>query len=599
MKTRKLKNPFAAGALMLATAGAAQAQVGTPLAPNDPTSSYYNVLFRNVGTTGAYINCDNGTGRCSYEVPTMVKMAILDQVKQASAITQQRYQQIIEATKYDLNELVKAVFAENGLVALANASNGGNGKNQIQPIPMQPMYEAYAAYQEKYLVVENDFAVLASFFDGQDMSIPIEDQEFIKSIPAKAPGTVEPLKNVFWAALKNINNTLCRKKFNLQYPNDTVGYGVQAITCESGERPGESAGEFKTAMANLEVKWDGMQLDRDQINQLIAKIREFRAPTPGVVQATQQLADRTRETIMAFIDIFGIKQRAENGLWKTLPDWFWGSPNGLKKAAEIKTEGQEEAYDNLITAFWARSAMRFTTGLPIGALDVQYDQTPHNWDLFKTKAEAVRQIPKEVLFNQQNINAILMATAQKYRYALNTSASKAAVIANTDSTASKTLVLGSEYNNLVDIGNSLSEVFDGTAETWKALHLVLRLMAADLYEEQVIRQTGGMAKLMKMYANRYLKVSKEKRKRYQDLAKDYENAVLGETDTLSDQDLTSDVQFQDDNSIKGSTMKLAQEITQWTAQISHARVYQIQLDIAQNKKSSVDFSKTRAKAKML
>ena len=599
----KMKYSYLAFAGVLALGSIAQAQT---LPPVDDQSRNYKMLFQNIGASGAYIDCNNPSGKCSYEVPTIIKNRILDQIQKASEITQKRYADIFDTAKNSLDKLVAAAFKKDGLVDLSKRTQGGNTTTVID---MQSLYQAYADYQEAYLTVENNFSVMAAFFDGDDMSIPIEDQSIIKEIPTKAAGTIEPLKKVFWKNLRNVNTTLCRLKFNIQYPNDTAGYGVNALACDAQSETNLDADPSKTTIPTLAVHWQGMQFDQATIDKLLAQLREYRKPTPGVADAVQKLGNATLDAIKSFIEIFGVKQRAANRMW----DWWPFFKNSMTHANDIKIEAEEENYENLITAFWARSAMRFTSGLPVGAFDINYQQDPHNWDILKTRVEALSSIPTGMIFSQtgeelgadgqpthKNATVLLQEASLKYRYALNTSESKAAILANSDKTKTKNLVLESEYTGVIDIGNSLKEVFNGKVETWKALNLVLQLMAADLYEEQVLRQPGGMKKLMKMYANRYQRITNpDKRKKYHDLALQFQNAIEGRPDKKDDGDLTSDTNYQSDSDIRGLIMRLSQETNGWTARISQGRVYQVQLDFAYDVANSKDFEKKSKRSKML
>jgi hypothetical protein len=549
----------------------------TPYTAQDP----FMMLQAYAPTNGAIVNCSTGT--CSFDVPTSTNNQILGILKDATDVTRERYTGLIDDTKKEINELIKGVWSETGLLGIAAS------RAQMSPRTVEDLAGAYVAYQRQVSLIQADIDTLGSFFSEDMQGIPIADREkFVaNNLEIKARGTLITLQNAFKAALVTINKQICKASFYLAFPTGEKQLDAHPVVCKEN-------GEILT----VDIKAKGQLLRQEDIDELAAKVREYSLPTDKVKNNVLALATITRETIQNFIKIYGAEQNSNanhNASWTgVVLGWFTSKNSGYNGENNARVTTEKQAYDELIAAFWMRSALRKSYGMPIGAIDIRYAHDKDNLDFWTAATASLSTFPEKPIFDfQGNATAALHTANLNYQYALNAAKSKAAAIAGSDSTGKKdqTLIIKGDFS-VLDYANSVWETISngGTLDHWKAIHLCLQLMAADLQEEMMVRQAGGMKKINLGYRIRYVDINEKEhpgeRKRYIDLKKAFKNTLAGNAAQLELNDKNDDVAFQTDNDIRGKVRDLVLSLKLWTGRLVQARVFQATMDIATRADSS-------------
>ena len=153
---------------------------------------------------------------------------------------------------------------------------------------------------------------------------------------------------------------------------------------------------------------------------------------------------------------------------------------------EINKRRKEEA-EAIAEAFWTRSYLRKFYGMPLGAIGFTYHKRWANLDHFTVPNEGLTEFLENpgwsendrMIFRDAYANALRVADAR-----------------------SGTILDGNM--NFLARANQLLNFLYGEYDFANTAQMMLRLLAADLYEETLISQAGGKAKMIHHYNSRYL-----------------------------------------------------------------------------------------------
>lgn len=235
----------------------------------------------------------------------------------------------------------------------------------------------------------------------------------------------------------------------------------------------------------------------EQISDMKRDIMQLRAMRTQDKRVIDEGINRfTKNAIETFIDTFGTSER-----YRTMSD----------------QQGQQNAKEMLIDAFWARSYIRATYGIQIGCIPVEYDKRIFNLDYYLNDM-AVGAAP----IYDQNKLMHYANLAQEAMLTVTSSASR-------------------QWTSV----NSWISWIAGKSNEMDTKYFIIALMKKDIDEELALSRTGGLKKVRNGYRQHYLG-SDNLQALYQEKARQVFHPGDG------DDDIESDVMVVEAGTLKGS-----------------------------------------------
>ena len=245
-----------------------------------------------------------------------------------------------------------------------------------------------------------------------------------------------------------------------------LGYRVKFANGQVQNIDSESGKGLSLAKSPLTITEEELTTRRRKINQLRTWKRESR-------QTIDQYTRFLRDKVHTFIHTYGKSEKYR----------FSG--------ADIKKRRREEA-EFISEAFWTRSYIRKYYGMPLGAIGFRYQKRWANLDHFSVSNEALTELVDpawgendRMMFRDAYANALRVAEARSGK------------------------IMDGNMNFLAR-ANQLVNILSGEYDYADTSQMMLKLLAADLYEENLITQAGGKAKMIHHYDTRYNVTSDDK-----------------------------------------------------------------------------------------
>lgn len=574
-------------------------------------------LQRYTQGTGAFINCNNPSGQCVFKTPTQVDAMLVHGLRETTQMTQQRYRELVDGAQKSVEKVIAGLWKPDGLMGLSMHSQGSRTF-----IESQSIFSAFSRYQSSVVSARAEIEILSSFFNGELDGTPLEDKErILKSFPVTAQANVKQLLNVFAGEIKAINRLVCGQNYLVIFPTGerqiSDGRGNQTTkkvydTSDSSKKIIDNVGIHPFVclqddnMVSIRLSPKAIQILRADIDKMRNEMESKRTKRPEVIEAVHRFHTMMREDLLAFVETWGEKVDSRSRWTDYLPGWIAGR---FAKQSQIRAKTMEDAYNDIIRDFWIRSLFRKIKGLPIGAFKIKYDEAWNTFDIYKSSTLILANMPEEPLYDEvvvkgqvvnKNFDREIRDLLFVYEKAVNKAASKAAAtlkspgdklakgLDGNDSSGSL-IVKGATGSGLFDYASSSYEyVIKGEADRWKAMYLVLKLMAADAYEEKLVRSPGGMAKMQDYYKKRYFAIDPVDRKFFEQYKKEgFVDVIQGQRGVVT---ARQDVQVQDKNSLKGVIAHLRSVLNTWTSMISEARILELQIRAAQQEDTTEEFT---------
>jgi hypothetical protein len=556
--------------------------------------------------TGAFIKCD---GNCTYRTPDMINMPIAAAMALAEQRTQKKFDEMQSTARQALIKITRDLWAQGGLVSLSMYSQG-----QRQFIPSGTLFEAYARYQSDVGVATEAVDNLASFFDSSFEGIPLDDKNMIaKKFPAgRSDANVTAFVNSFKGGIRANNKLVAAQNYMIIFPTGEIRItddGTDQTHYEFGNNDSKakrddangthpiSCADEKCDNLNVHLAPAGIKILNEQHDQLVKQMEDLRRAPPKAFEAVELLHQNLRQDVMGFAALYGQSQITNRIIGWICPQVVCG---GVGNLANVRALSEEDAYKDILRDFWIKSALRAVKGFGIGSFTIDYNNKYSAKDFLFGLTDILGTTGKEPLYIKQDFkpgvdqsfDAAAQTQVAAYTSALNYASSKARVLLGTDKTGTSldqtqsdgVMILKGETSGIFDFANSGLAAIHGQTDNWKAQYLLLRLMAADMYEEKLVRSPGGLAKMQIYYKKRYNKAEKAEIQKYvteQGLL----SYILNQRNQVTK---TSDIASQDDDSIKGAVMQLKNALNIWRTRVSQARILELQIDAATGSGSTVE-----------
>jgi len=269
----------------------------------------------------------------------------------------------------------------------------------------------------------------------------------------------------------------------------------------------------------------GMSLySAEQISDMKRNIMQLRAMRTQDKRVIDEGINRfTKNAIETFIDTFGTSER-----YRTMSD----------------QQGQQNAKEMLIDAFWARSYIRATYGIQIGCVPVEYDKRIFNLDYY---------------LNDMAVGAAPVYDQNKLMHYANLA-------------QEATLTVASSARGQWTSVNSWVSWIAGKSNEMDTKYFIIALMKRDIDEELALSRSGGLKKVRDGYRQHYLSSDM-----WQALYQDKARQVFHPSD--DDDDIESDVMVIEAGTLKGSVAMCINALENQENRLDEARKLQSVVDL--------------------
>ncbi len=188
----------------------------------------------------------------------------------------------------------------------------------------------------------------------------------------------------------------------------------------------------------------------------------------------------------------------------------------------VKTNERNSAFKLIVNAFWFRSYIRAIYGTPVGSLALQYDKKIFHIDKFWNSTESLGNFLPEFAWSDADQASI----RDDIRVALELAGDRSVrILDNGDA-------------GFLTKANSFFTYVGGKRNLADTNLMILQLIAADLYEDILIKKPNGLVRMLEQYQNRYY-ATDDTKKYYQGLEDTYfpekENSNSDNTSAFADQ----------------------------------------------------------------
>lgn len=247
---------------------------------------------------------------------------------------------------------------------------------------------------------------------------------------------------------------------------------------------------------SLTLPEGGTLLSEEELANLQQQITDAqRWADPDQRDDVDAFTRQIKVTVQQFIETYGSSER-----WRSL------------SAADQKQRAED--WQELARAFFLRSYLRTMYKMPIGALAIDYSKLPFGLEKFTGRTKDILVFRSEILWNEETF----IRGEQDYRNALLRAEERAQKLGAGDlSWEDATKILDGDLTFMVK-GRNLMTWLSGNRNLAEAARQMVRLLAADFYEERLIQRVTGPAEMLSRFRARYM-ATDEDRKFYQELAK--------------------------------------------------------------------------------
>jgi len=208
----------------------------------------------------------------------------------------------------------------------------------------------------------------------------------------------------------------------------------------------------------------------DEVAKMQKDIQKFRTPPFQLDDTMNDQAKQLRNLIQTFVVNYGLNEKYR----------FHDQSYRTQRADAFKT---------IVDMFWQRSYIRAKYGVRLGALQpADYKKRKLNIDKFTVTVDTLRTFREE----RAETEADLMNSAESMRMILKVVDARSVSILDKNPNVA-----------VLDRANALVAFLKGDVPSAESLAMVMKLVAADIKEEQMLTIGGGRAKVFEFYKNRY------------------------------------------------------------------------------------------------
>lgn len=435
-------------------------------------------------------------GKYEFYDPTKIQGKILDEVFKRSEKDREYYLNYIREMNEGLRELVLIVHGEKESLSQVS-DDSWNGANAMDHLEFLKITRRFRTAK---LTLENRMQGLTSLAEGAFPSRTElkneEEMQQVSEIPPYGKLNFSDITTFYKKQMESLETTAKNLPYKIKYKDNTI-HEIQP-----------NSGDGLVLRASYAVYSD------EEYNKLEDQLKLWRLPDMIQKQKFDAFTTYVRRRLQEFINTYGKELR----YWSRGPEHM---ENMVRVAMDISD------------VFWARSYIRAAYGIPLGAIYAQYKPRWFNIERFLTKTENIVEFQEQVAWRDEELDhlqrnylaALRIAEDRSGRLTEKGQAEYTQEMANLDKRAFEAdddlsvKILEGDATLLGQL-NSFGTFIRGKRPLAEVYHMMLRLLAADLYDEVRLRQ-GGQQEMVTRYRTRYATatVDKEIRTHYLKLRK--------------------------------------------------------------------------------
>ena len=363
----------------------------------------------------------------------------------------------------------------------------------IEPIAVKDFLDRVRSYRQESTLFREDINNL-KFFPTLRPDIVADTDQQVDMLP---------LVQHYEEALQKLESLVGTLRFTILLPN---GIFHQQIGLGSDQLKGMSL------------------YSAEQISDMKRTIMQLRALRTQDRRVIDEGINRfTKNAIETFVYAFGTSER-----YRTMSD----------------PQGQQDAMEMLIDAFWARSYIRATYGIQIGCIPVEYDKRIFNLDYY---------------LNDMTVGANPIYDQNKLMYYANLA-------------QEAMLTVGSSASKKWSSVNAWVSWIAGKSNEMDTKYFIIALMKKDIDEELALSRSGGLKKVRDGYRQHYLSSDM-----WEALYQEKARQVFHSGD--DDDDIEGDVMLVEAGTLKGSVAMCINALENQENRLDEARKLQSVVDM--------------------
>ena len=380
---------------------------------------------------------------------TEIQKQFYTQVFQQRKVDYDYFLSTVKAIEKSFNELLRenVYDKEAGLQGMSIRS-----VQNVKYISSEEFLTAINRYQQARLALDAQIATLTAIADGMVPSaeeIAADESGIKKNVPNYGKQNFEPIKKFYADRLNLIETFLSNLPYNITLPGNIP----HIIKSGSGK--------------GLVLEAEIMRMTPQQVLALKKEILGLRI---WGEDAQTNIDDYTR-----------FLQNRVYEFNKT-----YGNTERFRVLGEVERKKREEEAKLIMVSFWSRSYLRAVYGMPLGAIGATYDKKWLHFDAFKTSTEALLNLMEQPVTDANSMVRI----EQNYRNLLRRADVRSEKILDGN--------LG-----FIAAGENLLTFLGGKRNEAQSAQMMLRLLAADLYEERLLLELGDLQQMKERYRQRY------------------------------------------------------------------------------------------------
>lgn len=387
---------------------------------------------------------------------TQIQAKFFDQIFHQRKVDYDYFLNTVNSIEKLYRELLKELVydKESGLYSLSNRSTKSA---DLKPTDAETFMIYIGRYKQARAEIDAKIETLTAIADGivpSSEDLPV-DEAGIKKVPSFGQQNFTPIKK-FYADQLAVLDTFVS---NLPHKIELPGGAYHIIAAGSGK--------------GLVLEAQIMTLTPEEIRAKLKKVAEMRYWDEDQTTTIDEYTRYLQKRLYAFTKTYGVDQRYRH-----------------QDLTERKARADEARL--IMIGFWSRSYLRAIYGQPIGVIGIPYDDKWFHIDVLTTSTRALMQMIEKPIWDANRMGDI----EKNYRR----------LIARADVRSEK--ILDGNLSFLA-AGENLLTWLGGYRNEAQCAQMILRLLAADVYEERLLQEEGSLQRMAERFRARYFSTEED------------------------------------------------------------------------------------------
>jgi len=409
---------------------------------------------------------------------TQIQAKYLDQVFKQRQVDYDYFLNTVNSIEKSYRELLQEMVydKENGFWNVSARSTKSTPLKYIDADEFMILIGRYHQAREALDAKIETLTAIAGGMVPSSEDLPV-DEAGIKKVPNFGQQNFDPIKKFYADRLAVLDTFLSNLPYNINLP----GGDFHNIKANSGK--------------GLVLEAEVIAMTPDMMRTKLKEVMEMKIWDEESIDTIDEYTRFIQKKVYAFNKTYGVDQRYRHQ----------DMTERTKRAEEAKL---------IMLGFWSRSYLRAIYGQPIGVLAINYDDKWFHLDVLTTSTTALLNMIEKPVWDSNRMTKI----DKDYRR----------LISRADVRAEK--ILDGNLGFLA-AGENLLTWLGGYRNEAQSAAMMLRLLAADVYEERLLLEEGSLQAMKERFRSRYFSTEADEifyRKAQMAYDKDYTADVVKE-----------------------------------------------------------------------